>query len=171
MAPGDTKTYTFRATQFGTTWYHSHYSAQYGDGAVGALIINGPASANYDIDLGAYQVTDWYYKTAFQVEAIANQGLQNRQGPPPGDTILINGKNKNKAGGGSYHKTTLKKGKKYRLRIVNTSVDNAIRVSLDGHPFTVITSDLVPIKPFTANWVLLAVGKFSFVKRPAATSN
>lgn len=41
LAPGQTTTYTFHATQFGTTWYHSHFSAQYGDGIVGALIIRG----------------------------------------------------------------------------------------------------------------------------------
>lgn len=63
LAPGETKTYNFQATQFGTTWYHSHFSAQYGDGATGAVIIDGPASSNYDIDLGPYPVTDWYYPT------------------------------------------------------------------------------------------------------------
>jgi len=63
LAPGDSKTYTFKATQFGTTWYHSHFSAQYGDGASGSIVIDGPASSNYDIDLGPYPVTDWYYPT------------------------------------------------------------------------------------------------------------
>ena len=49
LAPGQTKTYTFKCTQFGTTWYHSHFSAQYGDGVMGPIVINGPTSANYDI--------------------------------------------------------------------------------------------------------------------------
>lgn len=59
LAPGDTKTYTFRASQYGTTWYHSHFSSQYGDGVVGTIIIDGPATANYDIDLGSYTLQDW----------------------------------------------------------------------------------------------------------------
>jgi FtsP/CotA-like multicopper oxidase with cupredoxin domain len=53
----------------------------------------------------------------------------------------------------------MKKGKKYRLRLINSSVDNSIRVSLDGHQFQVISSDLIPIKPYTTNWVLLATGQ------------
>lgn len=28
LAPGDSKTYTWRATAYGTSWYHSHYSNQ-----------------------------------------------------------------------------------------------------------------------------------------------
>src|ERR1700742_777442 len=35
--------------QYGSSWYHSHYSVQYGDGVVGTIQINGPATSNYDI--------------------------------------------------------------------------------------------------------------------------
>ena len=31
IAPGQQKTYRFQATQYGTSWYHSHFSCQYGD--------------------------------------------------------------------------------------------------------------------------------------------
>ena len=87
--------------------------------------------------------------------------MQNTQPPPPADTILINGTNiSNNGSSGKYSRTNgLIPGKKYRLRLINTSVDNALRVSLDGHPFTVITSDLVPIKPWTTNWILIAIGQ------------
>jgi FtsP/CotA-like multicopper oxidase with cupredoxin domain len=142
-----------------TTWYHSHFTNQYGDGVVGGIIINGPASANYDIDLGTYTVSDWYYMTAFQVGNITNQNLQSGQGPPPADNILVNGTNQNAAGGGQYGQVTLAPGKKHRLRIINTSVDNNIRVSLDNHTFTVITSDFVPIHSYTTNWILLGIGQ------------
>jgi FtsP/CotA-like multicopper oxidase with cupredoxin domain len=37
-APGDSFNYTFRAMQYGSAWYHSHYSAQYADGAAGPLV-------------------------------------------------------------------------------------------------------------------------------------
>lgn len=37
---------------YGTSWYHSHYSAQYADGLFGAMIIHGPADVHYDYDLG-----------------------------------------------------------------------------------------------------------------------
>ena len=60
-APGMTKTYKFKATQYGTSWYHSHYSVQYGDGIVGPMIIHGPSTENYDIDLGTLPITDWFH--------------------------------------------------------------------------------------------------------------
>ncbi|KAF2642709.1 hypothetical protein P280DRAFT_396548 [Massarina eburnea CBS 473.64] len=161
LAPGQSKTYTWLATQFGTTWFHSHFSAQYGDGATGQIIIDGPASSNYDIDLGAMPLTDWYYQDSWVVGLQAHASLQAFAAPPPADTILINGTNMSPNNQtGAYSKTTgLVAGKKYRLRLINISVDNPLRVSLDGHPFTVITSDLVPIKPWTTNWILIAIGQ------------
>lgn len=78
LAPGDTKTYSFLVTQFGTSWYHAHYSSQYADGVVGTMVFEGPASANYDEDLGPYMLSDWYYQTAWQIQAIASQTSRSR---------------------------------------------------------------------------------------------
>jgi FtsP/CotA-like multicopper oxidase with cupredoxin domain len=61
IPPGGKKVYTFKATQYGTSWYHSHYSVQYSDGVLGPIIIHGPSTANYDIDLGALPITDWFH--------------------------------------------------------------------------------------------------------------
>ncbi|GAB1731450.1 hypothetical protein NU195Hw_g1064t1 [Hortaea werneckii] len=159
LAPGDTKTYSFQVTQFGTSWYHSHFSSQYGDGVVGPMIFDGPASSNYDHDLGPYVISDWYYPTAYQINSLAAINLQSQGPPPPGDTILINGTNKNANGGGQYNKVTMQKGKKYRLRLINTSVDNYIRVSLDGHNMTVMTTDFIPVKPFDVQTILIGIGQ------------
>ena len=38
IAPSDTFNYTFRAMQYGSAWYHSHYSVQYADGTLGPLV-------------------------------------------------------------------------------------------------------------------------------------
>ena len=38
IAPGDSFNYTFRATQYGFSWYHSHYSIQYADGLQGPIV-------------------------------------------------------------------------------------------------------------------------------------
>ncbi|KAF2703097.1 multicopper oxidase [Pleomassaria siparia CBS 279.74] len=147
IAPGDSKTYQFKATEYGTTWYHSHFSGQYGDGVVGTIIINGPATQNYDIDLGTYALSDWYYMTAFQAGAVAfNGGLGGA--PPTSDNIIINGTNKNAQGGGAYNQVTLTPDKAHRLRIVNTALDSQLRVSLDNHTFTVIANDFVPVEPY-----------------------
>jgi FtsP/CotA-like multicopper oxidase with cupredoxin domain len=153
LPPGATKTYTFLCTQFGTTWYHSHYSDQYSDGAVGTIIINGPATSNYDYDLGTMTLSDWFYRTAFEVQAtLAGPG-------PPGDNVLINGTNVQTNGSGSYHRNTITKGKRYRLRLINTSTDNGYKVRLDGHNFTVITADFVPIEPYSTDWLFLNIGQ------------
>jgi FtsP/CotA-like multicopper oxidase with cupredoxin domain len=52
-------TYTWRATQYGTTWYHSHFSLQAWEGVLGGIIINGPATSNYDEDKGVLFLNDW----------------------------------------------------------------------------------------------------------------
>lgn len=159
LAPGQSRTYTFLCTQFGTTWYHSHYSDQYSDGVVGTMIIDGPATSNYDIDLGTYPINDWYHRPAFELAPLIQRGGFPR-GPPAGDTILINGTNVNANGtAGKYSRTALTKGKKYRLRLINTSTNDNFKVGLDGHNFTVITADFVPIVPFTTQWLFLGIGE------------
>jgi FtsP/CotA-like multicopper oxidase with cupredoxin domain len=154
---GTSKTYRFICNEFGTTWYHSHYTAQYGDGVLGTIIINGPASANYDLDLGTFPITDWYYKSMWEeVQAVdANGGA-----PPPADNLLINGKNKNPAGTtGEYDVQTLTPGKKHRLRIINTSVENMFYISLDSHTMQVIQADFVPIVPFNTTSLFVGIGQ------------
>lgn len=58
LPPGQTRTYMWQATQYGTTWYHSHFSAQYGDGVLGPIVINGPTSAGYDFDMGPTTISE-----------------------------------------------------------------------------------------------------------------
>lgn len=64
LAPGDSTTYAFQVSQFGTSWYHAHFSSQYGDGVVGPMVFEGPATSNYDEDLGPYMVNDWYHQVS-----------------------------------------------------------------------------------------------------------
>lgn len=61
--------------------------------------------------------------------------------------------------GGAYTQTTLEPGKTHRLRLINTSVDNHFKVHLDGHPFTIIAADFVPIEPQPVDWLFLAIGQ------------
>jgi FtsP/CotA-like multicopper oxidase with cupredoxin domain len=67
IAPSTSKTYEFRATQYGTSWYHSHHTAQYGQGVVGPIIFDGPSTANYDEDLGVLPLTDWVWIRAIHL--------------------------------------------------------------------------------------------------------
>ncbi|KAF2025438.1 laccase precursor [Setomelanomma holmii] len=156
LAPGDIKTYEFQATEYGTSWYHSHFSHQYGDGVVGTVQINGPATANYDTDLGVMPITDWYYITAYQAAARAAQG---GGAPPISDNILINGTAKSATGTGAYNKVIIQSGKRYRLRLINTSVDTNLLVNLDGHSFQVIATDFVPITPYNTTYIQMGIGQ------------
>ncbi|ORY65459.1 laccase-2 [Pseudomassariella vexata] len=158
IPPNHVKSYTFRATQYGTSWYHSHFSAQYGNGVLGPMQINGPASANYDIDLGPYVISDWYRTTADEAASIAE--IVTNGAPPASSNVLFNGTNINPSGsGGQYNRVTLTPGRKHRLRLINTSVENHFSVSLVGHNFTVISTDMVAIEPLVASSLFMAVGQ------------
>lgn len=66
IATNDSFTYKFKATQYGTSWYHSHYSLQYADGLLGPMTIYGPSSANYDEAKEPILMTDWSHRSAFE---------------------------------------------------------------------------------------------------------
>ncbi|KAK3375941.1 Cupredoxin [Lasiosphaeria ovina] len=162
---GGTKTYSFLATQYGSSWYHSHYALQIANGLTGSILINGPASLPYDIDLGVLPISDWYYGSADNIFARVNDpenpfipGVPGS--PPPSDNILFNGTNINPTGpGGSYARILLTPGKRHRLRLINPSVDNTFTVSIVGHSMTVIANDFVPVDAFTTSHLYLSVGQ------------
>jgi L-ascorbate oxidase len=158
LAPGDSKTYTFQATEYGTTWYHSHFSAQYGDGVQGPIIIHGPASANYDEEIGTIQVNEIYNLTTYQEDYFAE-----RQGPPTASNYLLNGQNVKPDGStGQRPVWTVKQGKKYLFRFINTSVDNHFKLMIDNHVMTVIQTDFVPINPYNTTSINIGIGKRPF---------
>lgn len=130
---------------------------QYSDGVLGGIIINGPADANYDEDLGVYLLSDWYYTPSF---ALAEVAKHSTSGPPKADNGLINGTMKSPDGAlGAYHQIHVEKGQSYRLRVMNTGTNDHYHFSIDGHNLTVIASDFVPVVPFTTSSVSLRVGK------------
>jgi FtsP/CotA-like multicopper oxidase with cupredoxin domain len=55
--------YRFRADIYGTSWYHSHYSGQYLDGAFGPLVIYGPSHVKFDYDMGPILLQDCMSRT------------------------------------------------------------------------------------------------------------
>ena len=165
IPPGGRLVYRFRAQQYGVTWYHSHYSAQYANGVIGHVIINGPASLPFENDLGILSITDTYYQAAdnilHRVNSLTDPIVPGAPGaPPPADNLLFNGKAINYAGsGGSYAKLTMTRGKRHRLRLVNPSVDTSFTVSIVGHQMTVIAADFVPVHSFTTQTLFLGIGQ------------
>jgi len=56
-------------------------------------------------------------------------------------------------------KFRFKKGKTHRLRLVNSGAEGVQRFTIDGHKFTVIANDFVPVKPYNTTVVTLGVGQ------------
>ncbi|CAP61995.1 uncharacterized protein PODANS_5_1200 [Podospora anserina S mat+] len=152
---GGSRIYRFRAQQYGTSWYHSHFSAQYGNGVVGTIVVNGPASVPYDIDLGVFPITDYYHKPA---DVLVEETMNG--GPPPSDTVLFKGHGKNpQTGAGKFANVTLTPGKRHRLRIINTSTHDHFQLKLQNHTMTIIAADMVPVQAQTVDSLFLAVGQ------------
>ncbi|KAF2018092.1 multicopper oxidase [Aaosphaeria arxii CBS 175.79] len=152
-APEDEVTYTWRATQYGSTWYHSHFALQAWQGIFGGIVINGPATANYDEDLGMLFLNDWDHQTVDELYITAESS-----GPPTLDNGLINGTNIYEDGGFRYN-TTFVSGTSYRIRLVNGAVDTHFKFMIDNHTMTVIASDLVPIEPYEATVLDISMGQ------------
>ena len=89
IAPGQKFTYRFNTTQYGSSWYHSHYSLQYADGLVGPMTIYGPSSADYAYAEEPILMTDWNHRSAFQDWSYS---LPPGRPRPLMTNILLNGK-------------------------------------------------------------------------------
>ncbi|RWA15010.1 hypothetical protein EKO27_g51 [Xylaria grammica] len=153
VAPGDSTTYRWRATQYGTTWYHSHFSLQAWNGVFGGIVIRGPASAPYDEDRNLIVMSDWFHQTTDELYSIASSAA-----PPTANNGLINGLNVYEDGGSRYQ-TQFESGKSYRLRLLNTAIDTMFRFGIDNHTLTVISADLVPIVPFETDTINVGIGQ------------
>lgn len=148
-----------KAVQYGSTWYHSHYSLQAWDGVFGPIVINGPASANYDVDLGPLMLSDWSHETSDALYTHAQI-----VGPPQLANGLINGTNVFGEDGwanqtGSRFEVSVTSGTSYRLRLVNTAIDTHWKFMIDNHTMTVMATDLVPIVPYTQTVLDIGMGK------------
>ncbi|KAF2839969.1 multicopper oxidase [Patellaria atrata CBS 101060] len=145
VAPGDTITYEWKATQYGTSWYHSHYSLQAWDGAFGPILIHGPASENYDIDLGHVFINDSF------------------NAAPPQENGLINGNNTyqfpNGTVVGKRAEIVFEPGKTHLLRLVNSAIEAQFNFTIEGHEMTVIAADFVPIEPYTTRSLSITMGQ------------
>lgn len=165
IAPGKNYTYRFRADQIGSSWWHSHYSAQYTAGAYGALIIRGEDDGrDYDEDIGPVFLSDWYHQPLESIVSLTMHSPGSR--PPDSGNNLINGKmnfpcqnTTSCVPNAGLSKFFLSPGKKYLLRLINSGASGNQKFSIDGHKFSVTAQDFVPIKPYTTDLVTLGVGQ------------
>ncbi|CAG8549798.1 5155_t:CDS:2 [Acaulospora morrowiae] len=158
---GKNLTYSFKLTQSGTFWYHSHYLAQYVDGLKGPIVIHDPNDPNkglYDLEY-VMEISDWYRTPTTDpgmVQLFMSDGYTG--GDPVPDSGEISGV-------GQYNCTIpdctpkkfatykVTKGKRYRFRIINTSAMLHFIVMIDNHPLQVIEVEGTAIKPYTTNYI------------------
>jgi len=174
IAPGESMTYTWVAQNYGTSWYHSHFALQTWEGVFGPIIINGPTSAPYDVDMGTFMLQDWSHETVDAMYDLAQNATPipgsltgaTYGGPQTMDNGLINGKNTwNDAGalsttvGERLEAGTFTAGKSYLLRLVNPAIQSTFAFSIDGHSLTVISTDFVPIKPYQTDVLWINIGQ------------
>lgn len=170
IAPGASFTYRFRASEYGSTWWHSHFSAQYTAGVFGPLTIYGPKHTDYDVDLGPVMVGDYYHSEYHDVVAAAASNTTDFNVYVPwSDNSLINGKNSYNCSmappntkchpDAGLAQFRFKPGKKHRLRLMNTGAAALVHFSIDGHKMQVITNDFEPLVPYTADYITLGVGQ------------
>ncbi|KAK6217791.1 farnesyl cysteine-carboxyl methyltransferase [Pestalotiopsis sp. IQ-011] len=164
IAPGDTLSYKFRATQNGTSQSQTHFLLQYSECLFGAIVLNGPAAADYDVDLGPLILQDSSHTPIFTAWAkLQEWGITHLF-----NNLLVNGTNTfdcsnvddaNCLGDGKKFQLSLEPGKKHLLRLVNVAADSQFRFNIDGHSLQVIASEFVPIKPCNADVITISSGQ------------
>ncbi|KAK7985153.1 Bclcc9 [Apiospora saccharicola] len=159
IAPGSSFTYRFRADVYGTSWWHSHFSAQYTAGVWGPLIIHGPRHVDHDVDVGPVMLGDFYHRDSTDFNVYV----------PWSDNSLINGKNSYNCSMAAANATChsdaalsefrFQPGKTHRLRLMNTGAAALLHFSIDQHRMTVIANDFEPVVPYEADYITLHVGQ------------
>ncbi|KAI5203887.1 hypothetical protein E4T39_03894 [Aureobasidium subglaciale] len=161
LAPGQSMTYKWMAESYGFSWYHSHLTLQAYEGLFGPMYIDGPKSADYDVDAGHLIINDWSH---IPVDDMYNDAQV--AGVRTMDTGLINGMNINPAAkdgqptGVRYTvPTEFVPGKKYLFQLLNSAIQSTYKFYIDGHKFTVISTDFVPIEPYETTVLSINIGQ------------
>lgn len=180
IAPGDHYTYKFRVTQYGTSWYHSHYSLQYADGLAGPLTFHGPHSGDFHVALDPYLFGDWSHNSAFE-----DYSAELRAPPARLNTVILNGRgyynctnnpnpdctSPDRVEAPPIYEQIFERGRRYLLRLINTSTASTFIFSIDKHMLQVVAMDFVPIEPYYRDSILVGIGQRYHVVVEARPSN
>lgn len=108
-------------------------------------------------------ISDWYHADAFSMfhEEITDHAhyptgtLLNGKGPfecDPAEDSRCSGKQE-------LSEVSFTQGKTHKLRFVHSGSLATYKLWIDGHNFTVIATDFVPIEPYTTDVLILGIGK------------
>lgn len=175
--------YTYRIPtgekEYGTYWYHSHWSTQYADGVYGPVILHSPIEDSnltyYDADR-IYVVNDYYYEDA--ADLLDTYMIpDNENSEPTPDAGLISGTYSQAnyftpADGKSTYKTAtyFDPNSIYRVRIANVGFFLPFKFSIDQHKLTIVETDGTLLEPLESDYVDVAVGqRYSFFMNRTST--
>ncbi|KAI9334406.1 multicopper oxidase-domain-containing protein [Obelidium mucronatum] len=185
IQPGSSFVYEFNVgNQTGTYWYHSHSHLQSATGLKGPFIIrdpNEPAHIQYD-DEFIMTITDHFHIAPDLL--LAN--YYGARDPAP-SSALINGLGRSdcrnaQAGGiedycvldNPWTVFPVTKGKRYLVRVINTSAEAGFTVKIDHHDMTIISADGHYTTPTNVNEFQITAGQrysFLFVATGSETDN
>jgi FtsP/CotA-like multicopper oxidase with cupredoxin domain len=133
-------------------------------GVFGPMVIHGPTSKDFDIDVGTVFLNDWTHTPVdemFDMEQDAVHG-----GPRSMDNGLMNGKNTwgvegtaNQTGERHELQDKFEPGKTYLLRIINGAIQSNYKFQIDGHQLEVINMDFTAIEPYTTDTLSIGIGQ------------
>ncbi|KAJ5758378.1 Multicopper oxidase type 2 [Penicillium odoratum] len=113
--------------------------ANWGD-TLRAIKIHGPSSMDYDVDLGPVLMSDWYHEDAF---ALYPTEILTPQAPLP-ESNVMNGK-------GVFDCDPLTDLREHG--------NSSYKFWIDGHNFTVVQNDFVPIQPYETDVLIVGIGQ------------
>ncbi|KAJ3482308.1 hypothetical protein NLI96_g7061 [Meripilus lineatus] len=160
ITPGTSFLYDFKAgTQAGTFLYHSHTSTQYCNGLVGPLVVYDPHDPHrylYDVDDEStiLSLSEWYHSPP------------SPHGKPPSpDSTLINGLGRYSEGPKSpLTVITVKRGKRYRFRLISMACHPTYQFNIDNHYMKVIEVEGTNSIPLPVDNIEIWPGqRYSFV--------
>ncbi|CAI0643400.1 unnamed protein product [Colletotrichum noveboracense] len=160
----------FNATQYGSSWYHSHYSVQYADGLQAPITIHGPTVAAYDEAIEPLIITDWLHNGAFNAlyqDAVFPDILLGSVGHTVGNVTRYNSSVQAllpvpapyEIHFDNIEPNPLTRAKRYLIRLINTSWQTTFVFSIDNHLLTIVEADFVPVTPFNVSSLLVSIGQ------------
>nr|ATG88100.1 laccase-2-like protein [Plutella xylostella] len=145
--------YAFRASKPGTFFYHADSVQHQSDGIFGALMVNQPAPFEPHVDLYHYDRSEEHTLIiAADFSETLTGNLENLSEIKP-VALNINGDT-------DIAKIFVMENFAYRLRLINAiAAECPVVYSIDAHHVTAIATDGNPVKPVTAEHILLYPGE------------
>ncbi|XP_057309635.1 uncharacterized protein LOC130647701 [Hydractinia symbiolongicarpus] len=185
IAAGQSFTHSFKAEPKGTFWYHSHVGSQRSNGVFGAFIVKERISEGVDVPTDMIMtVGDWHHENSDEVyikmiygNYIGRDRYESTHTLDGGNfsavpwvSGLFNGKGRytDKITGKTVMAPlawfNVTRGSKYRFRVIATGSIYPLRISIDNHELTIISSDGYDIEPWVVESFIINPGeRYDFI--------